>query len=139
MDLLGLTLLTATTDTASTDTTSSAIMMFLPMILLLVFFYFFLLRPQKKQEKQTEEMRKNIQIGDEIETIGGIVGIVIRQSEDTVVIETGGEKNKLRIKKWAIKENLTQHEENKTAMQSQIEDKIKEKEKEKEQAKKKSK
>ena len=44
-------------------------------------------------------MRENIQIGDEIMTIGGIVGLVVRKSEDTVVIETGGDKSKLRIKK----------------------------------------
>jgi preprotein translocase subunit YajC len=92
------------------ETTSSYVAAFVPMIILLVIFYFFLIRPQNKKEKETKAMRDSIQIGDEICTIGGIVGIVIRQSEDTVVIETGGERNKLRIKKWAIQENLTKHE-----------------------------
>ena len=50
------------------------------------------------------------QIGDEIVTIGGIVGMVVRKGDDNVVIETGGERNKLRIKLWAISENTTSHE-----------------------------
>lgn len=108
MNLTNLILLT--NQDVNTDTGSAFAMSFLPMIIILVIFYFFLIRPQNKKEKETKNMRENIQIGDEICTIGGIVGIVIRQTEDTVVIETGGERNKLRIKKWAIQENLTQHE-----------------------------
>ena len=50
-------------------------------------------------------MQNNIQIGDEIVTIGGIVGMVVRKGDDNVVIETGGERNKLRIKLWAISEH----------------------------------
>jgi preprotein translocase subunit YajC len=98
------------TATTSSSDTGALMASFIPMIILLVIFYFFLIRPQNKKEKETKAMRDSIQIGDEICTIGGIVGIVIRQTEDTVVIETGGERNKLRIKKWAIQENLTKHE-----------------------------
>lgn len=108
MNLTSLITLTATDTTA--NSTGTLLASFLPMIIILVIFYFVLLRPQSKKEKETKQMRDNIQIGDEICTIGGIVGIVVRQTEDTVVIETGGERNKLRIKKWAIQENLTQHE-----------------------------
>lgn len=72
-----------------------------------LFFYFIIIRPQKKKEKETQAMRSNIQIGDEIVTIGGIIGLVVRKSEDTIVIETGGEKNKLRIKAWAVQDNIT--------------------------------
>lgn len=110
MNLTNLILL-ANESATSTDTGSAFVMSFLPMIIVLIMFYFFLIRPQNKKEKETKAMRESIQIGDEICTIGGIVGIVVRQTEDTVVIETGGERNKLRIKKWAIQENLTQHEE----------------------------
>ena len=76
-------------------------------VLVIVFFYFLMIRPQKKKDKEQKEMRENIQIGDEIMTIGGIVGIVVKKTEDTVVIETGGDKSKLRIKMWAIQENIT--------------------------------
>lgn len=92
---------------ASTPSMFGSLIMFVP---LLVVLYFFMIRPQKKKEKEEKQMRENIQIGDEITTIGGIVGIVVRKTEDTVVIETGGDKSKLRIKVWAIRENATLHE-----------------------------
>lgn len=76
-------------------------------VVIILFFYFLMIRPQKKKEKEQKEMRDNIQIGDEIMTIGGIVGFVVKRTEDTVVIETGGDKSKLRIKIWAIQENIT--------------------------------
>jgi preprotein translocase subunit YajC len=56
-------------------------------------------------------MRENVRVGDEVCTAGGIVGIVLRVNDDTVVLETGGERNKIRVKKWAIHENITQMEE----------------------------
>lgn len=70
-------------------------------------FYFMIIRPQKKRDKEEKEMRENIAIGDEIVTIGGIIGLVVRQTDDTLVIETGGDRSKLRIQKSAIKENIT--------------------------------
>ena len=64
--------------------------------------YFFLFRPQQKKRKQEDEMRQNVKIGDEIVTIGGIVGKVISVKNDgeTLVIESSS--NKLKIQKWAI-------------------------------------
>jgi preprotein translocase subunit YajC len=56
-------------------------------------------------------MRENLQIGDEVTTVGGIVGIVVRKAEDTVVIETGGDRSKIRVKTWAVSENATIHDE----------------------------
>lgn len=84
--------------------------MLISMGLLLVVMYFLFMRPQKKKEKETKNMQDNIQIGDEIVTYGGMVGIVVRKGDDNVVIETGGEKNKIRIKTWAISENTTAKE-----------------------------
>lgn len=64
--------------------------------------YLFLFRPQQKKRKQEEEMRKSIEIGDEITTIGGIVGrvISIKDDSDSLVLESGSDK--IRIKRWAI-------------------------------------
>ncbi len=76
------------------------------MVVLLLAFYFILIRPQRKKEKKDAEMRKNIQVGDEIVTAGGIVGIVCKIEEETIVIETGGDRSKLRIRKWAVSQNL---------------------------------
>lgn len=65
--------------------------------------YFFLMRPQSKKKKKEDEMRKNVQIGDEITTIGGIVGRVVGiKEEDSLIIESGSDRAKLRIKRWAV-------------------------------------
>ncbi len=73
------------------------------LVLMLGVFYFFLYRPQKKQEKQINDMRSGLEVGDEITTVGGIIGKVISIKEETVMIETGGDKTKLRILRSAIK------------------------------------
>lgn len=80
------------------------------MVAVMAIMYFFMIRPQKKKEKEAKEMRDNLQIGDEVTTIGGITGIVVRKTEDTVVIETGGDRSKIRVKTWAISENATIHD-----------------------------
>ena len=81
-----------------------------PLALIIVLFYFMLIRPQSKRDKQMKAMRENLQVGDEVTTTGGIVGIVIGIKDDTVLIETGGDKNKIRVKKWAISTVETIHE-----------------------------
>ncbi|MBQ7980341.1 MAG: preprotein translocase subunit YajC [Oscillospiraceae bacterium] len=90
--------------------TGSIIYMIFSFGLLIVVFYFFMIRPQKKKEKEAKQLRDNLQIGDEVTTIGGITGIVVRKTEDTVVIETGGDRSKIRVKLWAISENATIHD-----------------------------
>ena len=74
--------------------------------------YFFLIRPQNKKRKQQEEFLRNLEVGDQVTTIGGIMGKIISINEETesVVIETYSEKSRLRIKKWAIGANNTVHE-----------------------------
>lgn len=105
-----ITALSATTASDPQATTAGLLASFIPLILVLVVFYFVLIRPQKKKEKQDAQMRKNLQVGDEVVTAGGIVGIVFSVKEDTVVIETGGDRSKIRVKKWAIAQNLTIHD-----------------------------
>lgn len=92
------------------DTTGQMIYMVGSIALLFVVLYFMMIRPQKKKEKEAKNMRDNLQIGDEVTTVGGITGIVVRKSEDTVVIETGGDRSKIRVKIWAISENTTIHD-----------------------------
>ena len=83
----------------------------LPIILLFAL-YFIMIRPQRKAEKETREMQNSLQIGDEVITIGGIVGIVLRVEENTktVVLETGSDRLKIRVMQDAIKENVTARE-----------------------------
>jgi preprotein translocase, YajC subunit len=89
-----------------------------PMIMLAVYglffaaLYFFFFRPQKKKKKKEESMRKNAQIGDEITTIGGISGriVAVKEEVDSVILETGTDKSKIRVKRWAIGSVDTVHE-----------------------------
>ncbi|NLL81823.1 MAG: preprotein translocase subunit YajC [Tissierellia bacterium] len=68
----------------------------------IVIFYIFAIRPQKKKEKEVNEMRNNLKEGDEIITIGGIVGKIMRVKEDIVIIEVGNTKTRLDVTKWSI-------------------------------------
>ncbi|MGN0602135.1 MAG: preprotein translocase subunit YajC [Oscillospiraceae bacterium] len=95
---------------SNTGSTQSMLVTLIPLILIIVFFYFFIIRPQKKQEKKDAAMRDALEIGDEVVTNGGIVGIVFSIKDDTVVIETGGDRSKIRVKKWAIAKVETIHD-----------------------------
>lgn len=85
---------------------------FLPIVLVFVVFYFFLIRPEKKRKKEVADMRNNLSIGDEIVTIGGIVGKITNIKDEQITIETGADKNKLRIMKWAISSKEEKEEAN---------------------------
>ena len=73
------------------------------LVLIVVFFYFFLIRPQKKQEKQANEMRNALQVGDEITTIGGIIGEIVSIKEETITIETSRDRTKIRFLRSAVR------------------------------------
>lgn len=80
-------------------------------VVIIGLFYLVFFRPQKKRRKQEEAMRKNVQLGDSIVTIGGICGRVISiREDDTLVIETGADRDKIKIKSWAIQTNETVHD-----------------------------
>ena len=70
---------------------------------LFVVMYFFMIRPQKKQEKQINDMRNNLQVGDEVTTIGGIIGQIVSIKDETVLIETGRDRVKIRFLRSAIR------------------------------------
>ena len=85
------------------STAGSGVMTIVMLVAMVAIFYFFMYRPQKKQEKETNEMRNNLQVGDEITTIGGIIGKVVSIKEETVLIETGHDRTKIRILKSAVR------------------------------------
>lgn len=99
-----------TMDSAAEGTVLDSIISFAPIVIVLVVFYFMLIRPQQKKDKEDRAMRENLEIGDEIVTIGGIVGLVVSIKEDTVVIETGSDRSKIRIVKSAVSQNITAKE-----------------------------
>jgi len=86
---------------------------YMSLIMLVVVFalmYFIMIRPQNKKRKEEQKMRDSIRVGDEIVTIGGICGRVVNVKEDTLIIETGADRNKMSVKKWALQECLTVHD-----------------------------
>lgn len=66
--------------------------------------YFFLIRPNSKKKKEEAQLRNSLEIGDEITTIGGIMGrvVAIKDDEDAIIIETGSDRVKMKFKKWCI-------------------------------------
>ncbi|MGN1350563.1 MAG: preprotein translocase subunit YajC [Anaerovoracaceae bacterium] len=86
------------------ENTAAYIQMFLPLILIFFALWFFMIRPQKKRDNETKKMRSSLQEGDEIVTIGGIIGKVLSVKDDSVVVYVGSDKTKVEFKKWAIAE-----------------------------------
>jgi len=71
-------------------------------VVLVVVFYFFLIRPENKKKKKLAEMRSSLSIGDDVTTIGGIIGKVVACDKDTVTFETGEDRVRIQVTKWAI-------------------------------------
>ena len=95
------------TQQTSTMGSSGMIIMIIGMFALM---YFVTIRPQKKRQKEEQEMRNAVDVGDEITTIGGICGRIVTVKEDRLIIETGSDKNKMTIARWAVQANNTANE-----------------------------
>ena len=74
----------------------------IPLVLLIVVMYFLMIRPQKKKDKQIQDMRKALTVGDEIVTIGGICGKIVKTKEDSFIIQVGADKVKFEMMRWAV-------------------------------------
>ena len=72
------------------------------LLVVMVAMFFFTSRSNKKQEKQAQDMRDSLQVGDEITTIGGIIGKVVSIKEETLVLETSHDRTRIRILKSAV-------------------------------------
>ena len=90
---------------AGGDTGGSMISSLIMMLLLLVMMYFFMIKPEKKRKKEAQDMRDSLEVGDKIITIGGIVGRVVHISGDRLTFETGEDRVRLEVTKWAISSN----------------------------------
>ena len=76
----------------------------------LVIFYFMAIRPQKKKEQQIKEMRNSLRVGEEVITIGGIYGKIIKAKEDIITIEVGSSKTKLDMTRWSVGSVVSKNE-----------------------------
>ncbi len=74
----------------------------LPLIVLFIAMYFLMIRPQKKKDKQIQDMRNSLQVGDEIVTIGGIYGKIVKTKDETIIIAVGADKVKFEMARWAV-------------------------------------
>ncbi len=99
--------------TEPANTTGSLITMLLPFVVLIVVFYFLLIRPENKKKKALNEMRNTLAVGDEVTTIGGIVGKVVHIKDDLVTIETSEDRVRMQLARWAISTKGTQTTETK--------------------------
>lgn len=95
---------------AAEGATGGSPMSLILMVGLFAVMYFVMIRPQKKKQKEEQQMRDTIQIGDEITTIGGIMGRVVTVKEDSIVLETGADRVKMKFQRWAIQTNNTANE-----------------------------
>lgn len=77
----------------------------LMIVMMIAVFYFLMIRPENKKKKKLEEMRSNVKVGDNITTIGGVVGDVCHVKDDIVVIEVGADRVRIEFNKWAISTN----------------------------------
>lgn len=88
---------------AGTGITSTIIML----VAMLGVFYFLLIRPENKRKKEAEQMRSAVKTGDEVTTIGGIMGTVVSVKDDKFVLETGADRVRIEFAKWALSSNDT--------------------------------
>jgi len=92
------------------DSKSNPTTMIIMLVAMVGVMYFTMIRPQRKRQKEEQAMRDNISIGDEITSIGGIMGRVVTVKEDSLIIETGADRTKLRIIRTAVGVNNTAQE-----------------------------
>ncbi len=71
-------------------------------VVLIGVFYFFLIRPENKKKKKIAEMRNSLTVGDEITTIGGMIGKIVSIKDDTITFETGEDRVRIQVMRWAI-------------------------------------
>ena len=91
--------LTAADSTGAAGGGASMILMF---VVLIAVFYFFMIRPENKRKKEAQQMRDSLKVGDNITTIGGIIGTICAVKENTIVIETGADRVRIEFTKWAV-------------------------------------
>ena len=97
------------TETATTGAGAlSTILMF---VVIIGVFYFFMIRPENKRKKQADEMRNALKVGDNITTIGGVIGDIVSIKDNSIVIETSSDRVRVEFAKFAVSNNNTAEKE----------------------------
>ena len=92
--------------TGTGGATGSSAPMIIILLLFFVLMWFFMIRPEKKKQKKIEAMRNALSVGDEIVTIGGVMGTIVHITEDDITIETSEDRVRVQFKKWAVSSNV---------------------------------
>ena len=101
---------------------SESLVSFIPLIILFIAMYFLMIRPQKKKDKQIADMRNSLQVGDEIVTIGGICGKIVKTKDESIIIAVGADKVKFEMKRWAVSTVETHANRNKRVEEPSVEE-----------------
>ena len=91
-----------------TDAATGAVVMgsmLIPLVIMIAVMYFLMIRPENKRKKQAEEMRNSLKKGDQITTIGGIVGKIVQVTDENIIIETSDDRVRMELAKWAVSTN----------------------------------
>lgn len=102
--------LEAATDNAGAAPGGGGMTMIITLLVMIAIFYFLMIRPERKRKKEAEDMRSAMKVGDKIVTIGGICGVVVDVKDDKFVIETGADRVRVELAKWALSTNETGNE-----------------------------
>ena len=91
--------------TAVPEGSASMMSLLIPLVLMIALMYFLMVRPENKRKKQAEEMRNSLKKGDQITTIGGIVGKIVQVTDENIIIETSDDRVRMELTKWAVSTN----------------------------------
>ena len=90
-----------------TTTQAGGMTSLIMIVAMIAVFYFLMIRPENKRKKEAEQMRSAVKTGDEIVTIGGIIGTVVNVKDEKIVVETSADQVRIELAKWAISSNET--------------------------------
>ena len=102
MNSLSTILSNASTDGAGASGGANFMFIVVYIIIFGAIIYFMMIRPQKKKDKEIKEMRNSLTVGDEIVTIGGICGKIVKTKDDSFIIQVGADKVKFEMMRWAV-------------------------------------
>ncbi len=100
-------LLAQTVSTTGSPSTRSGTAWMIVLLLFFVLYMWWISRRDKKRKGEEDAMRDNMKIGDEVLTVGGVMGRIVAVKDDSVIVETGADRNKIRFTKTAISNNIS--------------------------------
>ena len=76
-------------------------------IIVFVGMYFLILRPQQKRMKEREALVRAASIGDEVATVGGVIGVIVAEEDGEIVSLEVDTDVELRVQRRSIGEIIS--------------------------------